>query len=138
RESDGGLSFLGPPVSLPLRTMSRGDSRPLSLATLALFLLSGATSLVYEVLWLRQLILIFGSTLFATSTVLAAFMGGLALGAHAAGRLLRGRRASPLVVYGLLELGIGLYALGVPTFFRLLTPLLRLAWNAGGAGSFAL
>ena len=39
------------------------------------FLLSGLSSLIYEVLWMRMLILIFGSTTFAISTVLTAFMG---------------------------------------------------------------
>lgn len=40
------------------------------------FLLSGLSSLIYEVLWMRMLILVFGSTTFAISTVLTAFMGG--------------------------------------------------------------
>jgi len=48
---------------------------------LLLFFISGATSLVYEVLWTRQLSLTFGVTTYAVSTVLATFMGGLALGA---------------------------------------------------------
>src|SRR5256885_14663519 len=44
------------------------------------FVLSGATGLIYEVLWARMLGLVFGATTFAISAVLAAFMGGLALG----------------------------------------------------------
>ena len=103
-----------------------------------LFLGSGATSLIYEVLWLRQLILVFGSTLFATSAILSTFMGGLALGAFAAGKVLDRRSLSPLRLYGLLELGIGFYALAVPSLFSALTPLYRLAWEAGGSGSFLL
>ena len=47
-------------------------------AVFALFLLSGATGLIYEVVWLRQLVLIFGSTQFATSTILAALENGAA------------------------------------------------------------
>ena len=50
------------------------------------FLLSGLSSLIYEVVWMRMLILIFGSTTFAVSTVLTAFMGGLALGSYLSGR----------------------------------------------------
>ena len=53
----------------------------------ACFFLSGAAGLVYEVVWTRMLILVFGSTSFAISTVLTAFMGGLALGAFIAGRV---------------------------------------------------
>src|SRR5262245_36747420 len=44
------------------------------------FFLSGATGLIYQVLWLRMLSLVFGHTVYAITTVLAAFMGGLALG----------------------------------------------------------
>ncbi|MBK7670094.1 MAG: fused MFS/spermidine synthase [bacterium] len=75
-----------------------------------LFLLSGATALVYQVVWVRQQGLVFGGTHLAVSTVLAVFMGGLALGGW-----LLGRRADrwqrPLRAYGLLELGIALSAL---------------------------
>ena len=42
--------------------------------------------MIYEVLWMRMLILIFGSITFAVSTVLTAFMGGLALGSYLSGR----------------------------------------------------
>ena len=67
-------------------------SRPVAfrwlLSTLAgLFLLSGFSALVYQVLWLRLLSLVFGATVHAASTVLAAFMAGLALGSIAAGRV---------------------------------------------------
>jgi len=94
----------------------------------ALFFLSGATSLVYEVAWLRALLLIFGSTAFAVSTVLTAFMGGLAAGAFAGGRW-ADRLERPLAVYGLLEIGIGVYAVGVPLLFGALEPLYRLVWG---------
>ena len=101
-----------------------------------LFLLSGATSLVYEVVWLRKLILIFGSTQFATSTILSTFMGGLALGAFVAGRRITRSRVAPLKVYGLLEAGIGLYALIVPFLFRVLSPVYQTLWDAGMSDSF--
>lgn len=82
------------------------------------FFLSGAAGLVYEVVWARMLVLIFGATVLGVSTVLATFMGGLALGSYLVGRI-SDRHASPLRLYGLLEAGIGLYALGVPLLFRL-------------------
>ncbi len=105
-------------------------------AIFLLFLFSGATSLVYEVIWLRQLILIFGSTQFATSTILSTFMAGLALGAFIAGRWLGRTRMRPLRVYGLLEMGIGIYALCVPFLFDQLSPIYRALWQAGASESF--
>ncbi len=76
---------------------------------LFLFFCSGATALVYEVVWSKYLSLMLGSTVQAQTVVLAVFMGGLALG----NRLI-GARADllqkPLSAYGYLEVLIGLYA----------------------------
>src|SRR5881397_857144 len=84
-----------------------------------IFFLSGATGLVYEVIWVRLTGLIFGNTSQAISTVLGAFMAGLALGSWKLGR--RADRANdPLRMYGLLEIGIGLSASLVPLIFRAL------------------
>ena len=75
---------------------------------LTFFFLSGISGLIYEVLWTRKLSLIFGSTTVAVSISLTVYLGGLALGAYLWGRRAdRNRRA--LLVYGLLELGIGIY-----------------------------
>ena len=52
-----------------------------------LLVCSGVCALIYQVLWLRLLSLTFGVTTHAASTVLASFMGGLALGSFVAGRL---------------------------------------------------
>jgi spermidine synthase len=89
---------------------------------LALFFLSGATGLVYEVVWTRQLSLIFGVTVFAAATVLASFMGGLALGSYAIGRWVD-RQPNPLRVYALLEAGIGISALAMPLVLQLIEPV---------------
>src|SRR5687767_8676681 len=77
------------------------------------FVLSGATGLIYEVLWARMLGLVFGATTLAVSTVLAAFMGGLALGSTLAGRF-ASQIKRPIRAYGIIEIGIALYAVGVP------------------------
>lgn len=79
---------------------------------------SGAASLVYQVAWMRRLVLVFGSTTLATSTVLAAFLGGLAVGAWLWGRVADRRPRAALGVFGLVEAGIGLYALASPLIFR--------------------
>ena len=81
--------------------------------------LSGTASLVYELTWIRQLTLIFGSTLFAISAVLCAFMTGLGLGSWGIVRYLtwrkrRGQTVNLVRLYGGIEAGIGLYGLGFP------------------------
>lgn len=84
---------------------------------LGCFFLSGAAALVYEVVWMRMLTQIFGSSAYAVATVLAAFMAGLALGSYVFGRLAN-RSENLLRLYGILELGIGIYGLLVPFLFR--------------------
>jgi spermidine synthase len=70
-----------------------------------LFFASGVSGLVYEIIWMRKLALIFGCTAYATSAVLSAFMGGLALGSFLFGRLVD-RWRNPLQLYGLIEIAI--------------------------------
>ncbi len=88
----------------------------------ACFFLSGLAALLYQTAWLRQFAISFGTSEFAVIMVLAAYMGGLAVGAQVAGRYV-GRIGRPILVYGLLELGIAVSALCVPL-------LLSLAWTA--------
>jgi len=47
---------------------------------LAIFVLSGIAGLVYEVVWARQLVLVFGNTTQAVSAILTGFFGGMAIG----------------------------------------------------------
>lgn len=75
-----------------------------------MFVASGFAALTYEVVWTKQLSLIFGVNHQAVSAVLAAYMAGLALGSLILGRL-ADRSSRPLRFYGLLELGVGLSAL---------------------------
>ena len=71
-------------------------------------------------LWLRQLTLIFGVTVYAASTVLATFMAGLAIGSAAAGRLSE-RVRRPLLWFGAAEALIGVTALLSPLAFDVVT-----------------
>ncbi|MEO0602260.1 MAG: fused MFS/spermidine synthase [Myxococcota bacterium] len=104
-------------------------SRAVSLL-LPLFFLSGATALAYQTLWVRELqIELFGTSTFAISTVLAAFMGGLAIGGFAMARF-ADRLSHPLRVYGVLEIGIGVYALAFPFVVQALQPLYLEAWRS--------
>jgi spermidine synthase len=91
---------------------------------LALFAVSGATGLIYEVLWTRALGLVFGHTVFAITTVLAAFMLGLSLGSALFARWAH-RVGSPLRLYAALEAGIALSALAVPPLIAAVAPLTR-------------
>lgn len=110
--------------------MQDGRSRALALP-LALgvcFFLSGAGSLVLEVVWLRLLRLVFGTTTLAISTILVAYMSGLGLGGFLGGRLVA-RVRDGVRAYGWIEIAVGIYALAVPLLFGLL-PLLGRAWLA--------
>src|ERR1700722_20392871 len=88
------------------------------MAILTLFFCSGATALIYEVIWSKYLMLLFGSTIQAQTVVLAVFMGGLAMGSKLLSRC-ADRAPKPLVIYGRIEIGIGLYALLFPALYKL-------------------
>jgi spermidine synthase len=113
-------------------------------AVMAMFLASGATGLVLEVTWTRMLGTVFGNTIHAASTVLTVYMLGLALGSAVLGRV-ADRVRRPLLLYGCLEIGVGLYAMVLPWLLAgcsgLYVWLYRAAWSSPGAvtaGRFAL
>src|SRR5437867_10553398 len=83
-----------------------------------LFFLSGATGLVYELLWVRLLYQAFGSTIQSVTTVVAAYMGGLGLGAWLLGRR-ADRHERPAPSYGRLEIAIGVFGLASPLVLAL-------------------
>jgi spermidine synthase len=104
------------------------NDRRTTLAIMACFFASGVSGLVYQVVWVRELVLVFGATTFAVSTVLTAFMGGLALGSYYFGRRAK-RIGHPLRLYGLLEVGIGLYGFAVPHIFAFLPNVYHPLWR---------
>jgi predicted membrane-bound spermidine synthase/tetratricopeptide (TPR) repeat protein len=81
------------------------------------FFVSGASSLIFQSIWSRLLHHVFGSSSVAISSVVSVFMGGLALGAFLFGRY-ADRIRRPLLVYAVAELGIALFALGVPALVQ--------------------
>lgn len=94
-----------------------------------LFLLSGVSGLVYQIIWSRLLALVFGNTLLATSTVLTAFMAGLAVGSYVLVKYVD-RRPRPLIhVYAELEAGIGAFALAFPLLLAAVTPFYTLLYR---------
>jgi len=89
---------------------------------LACFFLSGFAALLYQTAWTRELSFVFGTSELAVAAVLAAYMGGLALGAAAAARIAH-RLRRPVLAYGVLELAIAVSALSVPLGIRLINSL---------------
>lgn len=93
-------------------------------ATLALiFFLSGASALIYESLWFRLAGLSLGNSVWSASLVLAAFMGGLALGNLVVARL-HGSVREPVRLYAALELTIGISGMAVVMLLPLLPDML--------------
>jgi len=82
-----------------------------------LFFGSGASSLIYEVVWVRVFANVFGNTIYSASIVTAVFMLGLGIGGYVAGawadRRYASRPDSMLRVFGSFELGIGALGLGI-------------------------
>src|SRR5216117_3151770 len=114
-------------------------SRP-ALTYGVLFFLSGATGLIYELLWVRVLYQSFGSTIQSVTTVVAAYMGGLGLGAWWLGRA-ADRSPRPAALYGWLEIAIGAFGIISPLVLGLAHWIYigtAGALSLGGAASVAL
>jgi len=75
-----------------------------------IYLLSGFCALLYQTIWIYKFNLVFGSTIFAVSIVIAIFFGGIALGSHYFGKISTSI-VNPIRVYGLIEISIGIYSL---------------------------
>jgi spermidine synthase len=115
-----------PPVTAPAAAADSSTA-----IVLAMFAASGASALIYEVAWMRQLADLLGSTSSAAAAVLATFMGGLAIGSLAIGRIVdRVRR--PLVVFALLEAAVAAAALVLPMAFDAAVPLYRWLYALSG------
>ena len=91
---------------------------------LIIFALSGAAALIDEIVWSRQLVLVFGNTTQAVSAILTGFFGGMAIGAPIGGRL-ADRVRSPLRLYGLLEIALALVVIATPLTFQLINEIYR-------------
>jgi spermidine synthase len=96
---------------------------------LLIFLLSGIAGLVYEVVWTRQLVLVFGNTTQAISAILTGFFAGMAIGSVFGGRL-ADRVKSPLRLYGYLELLLVVVVLLTPLTFTGMRELYRGAYGS--------
>jgi predicted membrane-bound spermidine synthase len=119
-------------------TASTGDPGRFRVLFL-LFFLSGISGLIYESIWSRYIKQFVGSAATAQILVLSLFMGGMSLGALLSGRFVA-RTKSPVVVYGIIEGLIGVYALAFPHVQELVA---RFAYDSlfpalGGGGAVEL
>src|SRR6266404_8655184 len=97
---------------------------------LIMFVGSGCSALIYEIVWFQLLELVIGSSTISLGILLGTFMGGMCLGSWLLPRFVS-RTHHPLRVYAFMELGIGL--IGLAIFFGM--PLLGglyLAWAGSG------
>lgn len=104
---------------------------PILCGVVACFILSGFAALLYQTAWMRQFSLVFGTSELAVAAVLAAYMGGLSLGAAIAARYMQ-RITRPVLFYGLLEAGIAISALSVPLLLQL-ARIIYISWFGGQA-----
>ena len=95
------------------RSQKAVAARPVPLAVLAAFFVSGVAGLMHQVVWAKLLVQLIGATAYAQVAVLAVFMGGLALGATAFGRWVD-RHGRPLRAYARIECAIAVYCLLLP------------------------
>lgn len=92
------------------------------------FAFSGMAALIYEVVWTRELSLVFGSTVYAVSMMLTAFMSGLSLGAFLGGKW-ADKSKNLIALFGMLELGIGIFGLLTIPLIQVLPTLYFFVYN---------
>jgi spermidine synthase len=105
------------------------SGRGLQQLVLGLFIGSGASGLIYQVVWSRELVLLFGNTSQAISTIVTAFLFGLGAGAFVGGRLAAGHR-NPLRLYGTIEIAVAVLAIGLPSLFPALGTMYANAYTS--------
>jgi len=86
---------------------------------LILFGISGMTALIYEIIWIRPLTLVFGTTMYAVSTIVASFILGLAIGSWIAGRF-TDRLQNPLKYFALIQIAVGFFGILLLPIFDLM------------------
>src|SRR5271168_4807708 len=103
------------------------------LLLLCLFAGSGCAALMYEIVWLQLLQLVIGSSGVSLAVLLGTFMGGMCLGSLYLPRWI-GARHHPLLVYGLLEFGTGIFGVLVLVGLPVIQQLYLTGLGAGMAG----
>tara|TARA_B100000530_G_C15835347_1_gene439078 strand:- start:209 stop:898 length:690 start_codon:yes stop_codon:yes gene_type:complete len=78
-------------------------------ALLLIFTLSGISALLYQLIWQRALLTIFGSNIESVTVVVSAFMLGLGIGSLVGGSISKRPGVPLLLIFGLVEIAIGVY-----------------------------
>lgn len=99
--------------------MEYTQSRTVKLLPIVIAFFSGFAALIYQVVWIRDFSLLFGTHLLSTSTILSVFMAGLAAGAWIAGKLADKLR-QPLILLVILQAGTAGFAMAFPLVFDLI------------------
>ncbi|NQV16422.1 fused MFS/spermidine synthase, partial [bacterium] len=112
--------------------LSNRGIRYIGFLILVLFLFSGMTGLLYEIIWSRLIVKVIGAAPFAISIVLTVFMGGLGLGSYLASRYIdQVKKPSQLLqLYGILEIFIGIYAFILPGLINASQPVFSMLYNS--------
>ncbi len=97
--------------------------------------LSGACALIYEIIWMRIFLPAFGISIYSTTTVLCAFMGGLGLGSYLAPRIIRRWQGSLWSLYAVLTISIGITAMAVPYLDNV---IVHIYTAVSGSGSLSI
>lgn len=77
----------------------------------SVFVLSGISALIYQMVWQRALLTIYGSNVESVAMVVTAFLTGLGIGSLAGGSISKTARWPLVVLFAVIELGIGGYGL---------------------------
>ena len=108
--SEGGLAISEPVPTAPRSDRGATKAERFFPVLLLLFMGSGCAALIYEIVWFQLLQLVIGSSAVSIGVLLGTFMGGMCVGSLALARFVS-RQRHPLVVYAVLELGIGVCGL---------------------------
>jgi predicted membrane-bound spermidine synthase len=109
------------------------------LVLLALFFLSGFAALLYQVVWQRVLFSVYGIDITSVTVVVTVFMLGLGVGSLVGGALSERMRSRALLLFALLEAGIGLFGIFSLSLFELVAGrTLDLSRTATGVVAFLL
>jgi len=83
----------------------------------SIFVLSGFSALLYQVVWQRSLFAIYGINVESVTVIVTAFMLGLGVGSLAGGEVSKRPERPALLLFSLVELGIGAFGLlSLPLF----------------------
>src|SRR6266481_6620174 len=126
---------------LPMREISVNETTDQAASALAsgralplllvMFVGSGCSALIYEIVWFQLLELVIGVSTVSLGILLGTFMAGMCLGSLLFPRLVS-RKLHPLRVYAFMELGIG--AIGLLLLFAM--PLINSVYIAGAGSGF--